>query len=289
MCRFTGGPARAAGSRCHGARDGRRPPAPGRSAHRAAPRLAVEQPAGHQVGEDPHPVHLPGAKPVAASSSRQALAGEPPRRRVADRPSGPRASARILAGLVEAAGERAVQRRGDRVGGQHADRRRPGAAVPAMAVIAPTGSSTYSSTLWHSTRSAPPAASSSPRSAASPCRARTCTPASAARRSSAASESGLESTTVTHVPRSARGTAKPPVPPPASTMSSRHGLERPSDRALRAGLPHDERVVPGPGTLGQCLPPCRTARDREPPRLQTVSRGSCLFRLTAPSLTLDRP
>src|SRR4051812_16288506 len=45
--------------------------------------------------------------------------------------------------------------------------------------------------------------------------------ASAARRSRAARESGLGSTTVTRWPSSASGTANPPVPPPASRMSSR--------------------------------------------------------------------
>ena len=42
-------------------------------------------------------------------------------------------------------------------------------------------------------------------------------PASAARRVSAASASGLASTTVTGGPASASGTANPPVPPPTST------------------------------------------------------------------------
>src|SRR4051812_6793987 len=45
-------------------------------------------------------------------------------------------------------------------------------------------------------------------------------PLSAARRSNAASESGLGSTTVTRWPSSASGTANPPVPPPASSTES---------------------------------------------------------------------
>ena len=66
----------------------------------------------------------------------------------------------------------------------------PGRTVRAIEAIAAAGSSTYSSTLWHSTRSAVSGPTRSSRSSASPCRARTATPASAARRSRPAERVG---------------------------------------------------------------------------------------------------
>ena len=97
----------------------------------------------------------------------------------------------------------------------------PGRSTLATVVMAAAGESTYSRTLWHSTRSAPCSPITAARSPTSPWTARNCTLISAARRCAAASESGLGSITVTVCPWPARGTADPPVPPPASTMSSR--------------------------------------------------------------------
>ncbi len=97
----------------------------------------------------------------------------------------------------------------------------PGRSTLATVVMAAAGESTYSRTLWHSTRSAPCSPMTAARSPTSPWTARSCTFISAARRCAAASESGLGSITVTVWPCPASGTAEPPVPPPASTMSSR--------------------------------------------------------------------
>ena len=97
----------------------------------------------------------------------------------------------------------------------------PGRSTLATVVMAAAGESTYSRTLWQSTRSAPCSPTTAARSPTSPWTARNCTLISAARRCAAASESGLGSITVTVCPWPARGTAAPPVPPPASTMSSR--------------------------------------------------------------------
>src|SRR5690606_15052829 len=95
----------------------------------------------------------------------------------------------------------------------------PGRVTETTSRSAASGSSTYSRTLCTRTRCALASGSRSPRSRVSPWTAFTRTPASAARRSRAASESGLGSTTVTRCPSSASGTAAPPVPPPASTIS----------------------------------------------------------------------
>ena len=96
----------------------------------------------------------------------------------------------------------------------------PGRSTLATVPMAAAGESTYSSTLWQSTRSAPCSPMTAARSPTSPWTARNRTLISAARRCAAASESGLGSITVTVCPCPARGTADPPVPPPASTMSS---------------------------------------------------------------------
>src|SRR5215467_6402834 len=96
-----------------------------------------------------------------------------------------------------------------------------GRSTWAIDAKASAGESTYSSTLWQSTRSALASPATTARSATSPWTTLSGTFISAARRSAAASESGLGSITVTLWPRPASGTANPPVPPPASRMSSR--------------------------------------------------------------------
>ena len=73
----------------------------------------------------------------------------------------------------------------------------PGRRTRAMAAIAAAGESTYSSTLWQTTRSAAPSPTSPAISFASPWTAVRVTPSSAARQRAAARASGLGSTTVT--------------------------------------------------------------------------------------------
>src|SRR2546423_894823 len=94
----------------------------------------------------------------------------------------------------------------------------PGLSVAESWATTSAGSSTTSSRLWHRIRSAQPGGTSSASRSPSPWTAviRSATPASTARRVSAARASGLASTTVTRCPASASGTANPPVPPPTS-------------------------------------------------------------------------
>src|SRR3984885_13835379 len=138
----------------------------------------------------------------------------------------------------------------------------PGRSTRATAASAASGESTYSSTLWQITRSAPvrsalaPAVPGSPtsagRSTASPWTSVSVTPLSAARQPAAARASGLGSTTVTRWPRLAMLTANPPVPAPTSTMSR---AARP-DCATRAAMTSARTS--------------QTSDDRDPSRLRPV-------------------
>ena len=193
--------------------------------------------------------------PAAASSSvEQRLAGRRRRRRPGTRSATTRTPWMLLdrepgaaqqrggaVGVVPAAQRVAAARRGRR--GRRAARRRrrggrrwpgparrrrgwrrardaapPGRSAAARAATTPAGSSTTSSTAWQSTRSTLPGGDQVGQRVAVALHGAdpVATPASAARRVSAASASGLASTTVTRWPASASGTAKPPVPPPTS-------------------------------------------------------------------------
>src|SRR6202035_1251998 len=139
----------------------------------------------------------------------------------------------------------------------------PGRRTRAIAASAASGESTYSSTLWQITRSAPfrsapaPPVPGSPtsagRSTASPWTSVSVTPVSAARQPAAARASGLGSTTVTRWPWLAMLTANPPVPAPTSTMS-RAVLP---DCATRAAMTSARTS--------------QTSDDRDPSRLRPVS------------------
>src|SRR5579859_3959924 len=202
-------------------------------------RVAVEQRAGHQPGEDPQPVRLPGAQPRLLHQRGQPGEREPPRsalRRVGQqRPA--RARCRTAATALAAITLTVADGRSTR----------------AIALIASAGSSTYSSTLWQMTRSAAADPTRLSRLAASPCTEARRTPASAARRCAAASASGLGSTTVTLCPRAANGTASPPVPPPTSTMS-------------RAGRP-----VAATRADTTALSTSQTSEERTPSRLKSTA------------------
>ncbi len=189
--------------------------------------VGVREHAGHQVREDPDPVGAAGRKPApsirpttAARVNRRGGAGPPSvlapagwpapvpipassRRASSNRP----ASARWITAATELAASTLTAPEG-----------RSTWAIDAMASA---GESTYSSTLWQSTRSALASPATMARSATSPWTILSETFISADRRPAPASESGLGSITVTLWPRLASGTANPPVPPPALTMSSR--------------------------------------------------------------------
>ena len=125
----------------------------------------------------------------------------------------------------------------------------PGRSAAARAFTTVTGSSTTSSRLWQRTRSALSDATSPASASPSPWTARTrsATPASAARRVSAASASGLASTTVTSCPACASGTANPPVPPPTSTTVNRCPPTRSSSRRSTAHTAAVRGAECGPG------------------------------------------
>ncbi len=117
--------------------------------------------------------------------------------------------------------------------------------------MASAGESTYSSTLWQSTRSALASPATVARSATSPWTTLSGTFSSAARRSAAASESGLGSITVTLWPRPASGTANPPaaarvedVEAGPADLRRERGDHRPEDVADDRGA---RVVVPAPG------------------------------------------
>src|SRR5262249_51541368 len=93
---------------------------------------------------------------------------------------------------------------------------------------------------------------------------------SAARRCAAASESGLGSITVTEWPRLARGTANPPAPPPASTMSRQPRPGSAARDAATTSRPSRTTGVPPP------LPP-------PPPPAAAVALPHRLLRSTVVS------
>ncbi len=204
--------------------------------------VAVDEGAGQQVGEEPDAVHEPDVdrfpasaeqgeqrrtaaspnrrgtgspsppRPVGSSSSRRASANRPESARASTAPSRWATST-----LTQPAGpERCRRRRAAPRAGRRRTRERRGTARGRRR----------------------PRRRRSARAPASPCSARTrpATPASAARRCSAARASGLGSTTVTRCPSPASGTANPPVPPPTSTTSSDGPAGRPRTARRRSGV-----------------------------------------------------
>ena len=168
----------------------------------------------------------------------------------------------------------------------------PGRSTLATVVMAAAGESTYSRTLWHSTRSAPCSPMTAARSPTSPWTARSCTFISAARRCAAASESGLGSITVTVWPWPAsghRGSAGPAagvhdVQPRPAGLGHEPGHDGPQH------LPDDSRprvVVPVP-PLRRAYPGWRARPGRHPQPSATTFAGHGPSSLTVgPNLVRD--
>ncbi len=227
-----GGRARAPAPRCRDTAGARRRPSPADGVPRRPPGARPATDPGHEVGEDPDPVHLLDLRSAASSSSatrstsnRRCTASPSPHR-----PSGSREHP---PGLSRLARERAGQDGGRPVGDHEAQR----AAGPQRPTEGDHCRARIVDDLEHAVAEdqfVVPAGTTSSRASRSPCTAltRASTPASSARRRSVASASALASITVTAQPRSASGTARTPLPPPTSrTAADPHRRRRARRRA----------------------------------------------------------